>query len=97
MIRFLVASLLLTACGSGHRCTDRANASGAGSDLGLGQCWDGVDRQVTCDPVPTGGLDCRCLAGGTVQRTVHRAEPILGTDAQALMTVNEVCGWDLVE
>lgn len=98
MLRIAVLGLLfLVGCSDEGVCT--SNAVSGTSDFDFGQCWDGRDRNVHCEPV-TGvpPITCTCSVDGNVGRTFTRSEPLtlsLPLSEQGLAPINDGCGWSL--
>ncbi len=93
----LVLAILFAGCSEEGVCT--SNAFAGTSDFDFGQCWDGQDRNVHCEP-PTGlpPITCTCSVGGNVGRTFTRLEPLsmsLPMTEAELAPINSGCGWSL--
>ncbi|MCC6877152.1 MAG: hypothetical protein IT378_22800 [Sandaracinaceae bacterium] len=89
-----------SSCSSDGICTDVAVATGgAHTDIGLGQCWDGQDRRVVCDPTGVGtAVTCTCSVAGNTGATFPRTEPLIVTaspTAAELAPINSGCRWAL--
>jgi hypothetical protein len=74
--------------------------SGTVSDAHFGECWDGQDRSVRCEPVAEASdrYVCTCTTGGNVGASFERTELLFmsvpPTEAE-LAPVNAGCGWAL--
>ena len=92
---FMGGLLLITGCDTSQKCMSYKGSMVSGSSTAhFLDCGDKQAREVECDE--SGSThECRCIVGGSDQKTFERNQPFPQSFESAQAAANQACGWKL--